>query len=96
MYLTTGSEIKRQLPSFPDWAIPVLIACGLLNIVFAVALLGWKKWGFYGFGVMSILIFVVNIAAGLGAQSVPGLIGIVVLYAVLQIGGERNTWKQLE
>jgi hypothetical protein len=96
IYLAQGSAIKRQLPDFPDWAFPALIACGVLNVVFAVALMAWKKWAFYAFAVTTVLIVVINLAAGFGARSVVGLLGVVILYAVLQIGGERSTWKQLE
>src|SRR5262249_27191787 len=96
MYLAMGGEIQRQVPHFPGSALPVLIVCVLLNIVFAVACLFWKKWGFYGFAVMSVVIFIINLLAGVGIQSATGLLGVVILYAVLQIGGEHSTWKQLE
>jgi hypothetical protein len=96
LYLVSGNQIKQNLPNSPDWVLPVLIGLGALNVVFAVFLLAWKKWAFYGFAANSILILFVNLAAGLGAQSVSGLVGIAILYGVLQIGGERSTWNQLE
>jgi hypothetical protein len=95
-YLIAGGQIQRQLPGFPVWAVPVLTVGCLLNIVFAVALLSWKKWGFYGFVALSALAFAVNLAAGVGALAVTGLIGVAILFAVLQIGGKRSTWRQLE
>lgn len=75
-----------------------LCALGVLNIVCGVALFKWKKWGFYGFIVSSALVFIINLAIGLNLyQSIAGLIGIAVLYGVLQIGNQTNKgWPQLE
>jgi hypothetical protein len=96
MILARGDEIRRQVPDYPDWAMPAGVVACLLNIVFILALFAWQKWGFYGLVAMSALGFAMNLAAGLGAQAAVGLVGIVILFLVLQIGGERSTWKQLE
>jgi hypothetical protein len=43
------------------------------------------------------LAIIINLALGLGIfQSAVGLIGIAVLYGVLQIGKENKGWPQLE
>jgi hypothetical protein len=82
-------------PAMPNWPFPVLGLFGVLNVVFAVALLRWKKWGFYGFVACAIVVAVINFMfTGLGALL--GLTGVAVLYAVLQIGGKRSVWSQLE
>ena len=57
----------------------------------------WKKWGFYGFCGSAAAALVVNLSIGVGpAQSFMGLIGVGLLYAVLQIGGENKGWTQLD
>ncbi len=70
----------------------------LVNFVLAIMLLKWMKWGFYGFMVTSVLAVMLNLALGLGVgSSLAGLIGIVILYGILQIKQkERSTWEQLE
>ena len=70
---------------------------GILNIVCAVALFQWKKWGFFGFVATSILALGLNLTIGLNIfQVILGLAGIAILYGVLQIGNERKGWTQLE
>lgn len=62
-----------------------------------IALFKWKKWGFWGFAVSGFAILVVGIAGGYGiGNSLPGLIGLAVLYSVLHIGKENKGWPQLE
>lgn len=77
--------------------IALVVVCCTANIIFAVALLRWRKWGFYGFFVTSILALANNLMIGLGiGVSLIGLLGIVVLYFVLQIGGPQKAWPQLK
>lgn len=98
MYLFASEAISAGLPGMPSWTFPVLILMSLLNVVFAVFLFQWKKWAFWGFVGTSVIALFVNLAIGLSiSQSVGGLIGIAVLYAVLQIGDESTKgWNQLD
>lgn len=81
----------------PAWALVTLAVGCIANVVFAVALFRWKRWGFFGFLVTTILALVINLRIGIKPIFVGiGLFGIVILYAVLQIGGERRGWNQLE
>lgn len=97
VYLFASSMIKANLPNTPAWAIPVLAVACIANVIFAIALFQWKKWGFFGFIGTTILALAINLSLGLSAfQIVPGLLGIVILYAVLQIGNEDKGWPQLE
>jgi hypothetical protein len=97
IYLFGSGTIAATLPDAPKWVFPALGVACILNVVFAVALFAWKRWGFYGFAAMSVLSIVINMFIGLGVgQSFSGLIGVAVLYGVLQIGGDRKGWAQLE
>ena len=97
IYLFASGLIMRNLPHAPAWTAPMLAVIGMANVVFSIALFQWKRWGFFGFLATGILTFVINLMIGLGiVQSVLGLLGIVLLYAVLQIGGEKKGWTQLE
>lgn len=89
--------IRRSFPNLPDWAIPVSIALGYVNLVCAVDLFRWKKWGFWGFTCSAAVSFVVNLSLGVNAVgAIDGLLGVAVLYGVLQIGKERKGWTQLD
>ena len=90
-------NIQQTMPNFPTWLVWPIVLMAILNIVFAVALFNWKKWGFFGFAATTIISFSLNIYAGVGiAQSIVGLSGIAILFLVLQIGGERKGWVQLD
>jgi hypothetical protein len=98
LYLLGREAIKRSSPQhIPDWAFPVLIAVCLFNLVCAVALFRWKKWGFWGLVASAAVALCVNSAIGLGPlAAIGGIIGVLLLYGVLQIGKENKGWSQLE
>ena len=96
LYFLAGGALG-EAGDLPGWALPVLGLFGLVNVACAVGLFLWKRWGFYGFCASAGIVFVINLAIGLGVgSSVMGLVGIAVLYGVLQIGGEGKGWDQLE
>lgn len=96
-YLVGSQAIQQALPGIPAWALIVLGVVAVFNLVCAIALFNWKKWGFWGFIISSIVTLVINLNIGLGvAQSLSGLIGVAVLYGVLQIGKENKGWPQLD
>ena len=97
MYLTSSEAIIAANPSMPQWAIPVLMFFGTVNVICAVMLFKLKRSGFYGFVVSAIIVFFLNLHFGLGiAGSLPGLIGIAILYGVLNIGKDNKGWPQLD
>jgi hypothetical protein len=96
MYLLGGSALRTATPNVPASMFPVLALIGFFNLACAIALFRWKKWGFWGFCVSSVVALAVNVSIGVGPGSIFGLIGIAVLYGVLRIGGVRDGWSQLE
>ena len=97
MYLLGSDAIRKTIPDAPGWAFPVLIVFSVFNLVCAIALFQWKKWGFWGFCVSSVVALIVNLAIGLGIGSaLGGLIGAAITYGVLQIGKENKGWPQLD
>lgn len=96
-YVFNSEAIRQALPDMPGWAIPVLTVGCLFNLACAVALFRWKKWGFWGFVGSAIVVLALNLLIGLGiGTSLGGLLGIAILYGVLQIGDSKNGWTQLE
>ena len=92
MYLLGGAMIRRQMPSMPAWAIPVLGVLCLVNLVFAVAVWKWKRWGVYALAAMAFLALVINLSIGVSpAKALPGLVGIVILIVLV-----RPVWGSME
>jgi len=86
-------ELVQELPSTTF----ILFVFNSLNIVFAVALFWWRKWGFWGFTINSIVLFILNLIIGSNMiQTLLGIAGIPILYAVLQIGDKNKGWTQLQ
>jgi hypothetical protein len=76
----------------------ILGLIGVSNVIFAVLLFGYKRIGFIGFLISSLISFGFNISLGIPIlRSLLGLCGIIILYAVLQIKQDGNTtWEQLD
>jgi hypothetical protein len=99
LYLLGGDNISKRLPGGISNNILILLAIlGILNVGCSVMLFQWKKLGFWGFVLTSICAFVINLNVGLGiGQSIFGLVGIAVLYGVLQIKKDNHSaWTNLE
>ena len=93
-----GMMPEESLEQMPDVNPMFLGILGVLNLVFAILLLQWKKVGFWGFVATSVISLALNMNAGMGAiQILLGLVGIVILYGILQIPKEDvAAWKHLE
>ena len=88
--------LRSKVPNLPAWVVAVSAGGLLLNIICAIALFRWKKWGFWAITAVGVLGFLISLYCGRGFASVYGLLGVVILYLVLQIGKERSGWSQLE
>jgi uncharacterized membrane protein len=94
LYLARASY-PQSTPDLPWWAIPLLVMAEIFEIVCSIALLKWKKWGFWGLCTISMITFVINISLGVVVTSLSGLVGIAILYALLNLGGKNKGWTQL-
>lgn len=99
IYLFASDLFTNNLSGNVSTSMIILLGIiGIGNVVFSVLLFQWKKIGFWGFIVTSIAALIINISIGLGiVQSVLGLLGIAVLYGVLQIKKDNiPAWDNLE
>jgi hypothetical protein len=97
MFVLPSGAMGPAFPNMPPWGIPVLIVTSLFNVICAIALVQWKKWGFWGLCASTVVAFVVNSSYGVGVGgSLAGPVGLLILYGVLQIGKENKGWPQLE
>tara|TARA_B100000579_G_C22145000_1_gene538256 strand:- start:11 stop:400 length:390 start_codon:yes stop_codon:yes gene_type:complete len=80
----------------PQWYFQVVGILCLFNLISAFAILKWKKWGFWLFTLTASIPLNLNLYFELSiVYSVGELIGVAILYGVLQIGGDKKGWSQL-
>ena len=105
--LHSGQNLQ-QLPTWafpaqnplPFWASLLAATSVVFHLVCLIALFRWRKWGFYGILMSFVLnftllaVFANIIIPVMGA--VFGSLGVATLYGVLQIGGDKSGWTQLE
>jgi ABC-type proline/glycine betaine transport system permease subunit len=95
------SQIQMLLNT-PLWVFYVSIALATFNVVCAVALFMWKKWGFWGFCVSSILAVIINLmyfsknVTTIIISIISGLLAVLILFGVLHIGKKNKGWPQLK
>ena len=81
----------------PPWAMPAMGVLCLLQLVCVIGLFMWKKWGFYGLVVLGVASAVINSIEGRWVSGVVGaIVGLAILYLVLQIGKDDKGWPQLD
>lgn len=99
VYLLVPNYIAQNIPGgISKVSLALLALMSIINVTCAILILKWKKIGFIGFVVTSIVVFIINYTAGLGfGQSLLGLVGVGVLFAVLQIKQDsKSSWENLE
>ena len=99
LYLFAGDMIAQNSPRGISNSMLILLAIlGVGNVISSILLFKWMKIGFWIFLVTSIASLVVNLSIGLSiVQSLFGLVGIAVLYGVLQIKKDNvSAWINLE
>jgi hypothetical protein len=78
------------------WAMPVQIIFGVWSVICAIAIFMWKKWGFYGFFLGAVAGMITNIVIGNYTYMLQPFIALLCLFGVLNIGGDKRGWTQLE
>ncbi len=87
----------QQSTSNLSSAFIVLTLISIFDIICAIALFRWKKWGFYGILGVSVVSFIISLSIGLTIMtSLTEFIGIAILYGVLNMGRENKAWGRLE
>jgi type III secretory pathway component EscS len=91
------TDLQARAVPFPIGLIPVVGVLSLAGPACIVALLCWKKWGFWGCVGQAVLVALVRILRHDDlVLALGGLVGCLILYLVLQAGDEKRAWLQLE
>jgi hypothetical protein len=84
---------------FGSW-VPVVVLlltfAYAVDIVAPIALMKWKRWGFWYFSVLVAVAFVFNLANHNFLGGLLNLVGWGILFGLLQVGSEKRAWPQLE
>ena len=87
---------RPSIPDFPDWAGWVVGGLSAVGAGCVWALFRWKRWGFYGYLMVAVCVFAVNVAFGVGpAAAALGFVGSGILCMALLVGGPNRAWPQL-
>lgn len=94
-FLFTNEIVIKGTPHVPGPLAALYVLDDILSIIFAIAVLRWKKWGAWG-----ILLLAASLMVGAYAYAgfVPTLWGIghiVVLCILLNVGGRNRVWPRL-
>jgi hypothetical protein len=84
---------------FDNWQavfILLMVFAYAVDIVVPIALMKWKRWGFWYFSVLVGIAFVFNLVNGNVLGGLLNLVGWGILFGLLQLGGEYRAWRQLE
>jgi uncharacterized membrane protein YidH (DUF202 family) len=85
---------REKIPSIIGIAYIITF---VLNVIFCVMMLLWKKSGFYGFVAVGIGIGILQFGTGLGAASLSVLIQVAILFGILQIKKDGiSAWNNLK
>jgi hypothetical protein len=96
-FILAGNRELALYPSAPAATPYILGFAYVLNVVIVLFLFWWQKTAFYVFCVLAVLVFLFNLYMGMDSISATiGLLTPLILYGVLQIGGERKAWKYLK
>jgi hypothetical protein len=92
----TYPDLQKQVPGATPVLIGLLYLCAIAEIIFAIAIFRWRRWGFYGFAASTIVALCLNLVMGIQLwNDLPGLAAVVVLFILLQLGKENRAWKHL-
>lgn len=92
--ISFGIYFLVDLGLSPMLGVGTMLGLSLTNCIALIAILKKKKWGVYTFCVTSILACYTNLNLGIDPfQSITGLFGIVILFAVLHAGHEKYWTK---
>ncbi|MFA7707548.1 MAG: hypothetical protein WCX73_01230 [Candidatus Pacearchaeota archaeon] len=92
IYLIFTKAMASVYPNVANWVWYVYGLLALVNFIFVIFLFMWKKWPFFAFCGVSIIVFIMNLAIGLDIFSALfGFFGIIVLY--LSMKSRWNLFK---
>ena len=96
-YLIGAARKEAPLTDSVELGLAVVILALVCNVVFAVALLRWKRWGVYGFVAATLVDIGAHLWLGdMVTEVLWSLVFIGLLLWTLQMGGADRAWVHLD
>jgi hypothetical protein len=83
-------------PFLPKWSFGFVGITNIINAICAIAIFRWKKWGFWGLCISALLLLIISLSLSMFRGAFSGVLSVLILYGVLQIGEKNKGWPQLE
>ena len=97
--LALFSMIKKNPQITQQVSIPLIeitLAVAVINIVCLWALINWQKWGFWGYCLSVIAYIPISIAlGGKWQQALLCFLGLLILFGMYRVGGNKKAWSKL-
>lgn len=88
-YFSNPEMIIQAYPKMTTGILYFMGAISIVNLVLAIGVWMWKKWGVFGFYGVVVIAFCINIYVGIGiVGSLSGLIGAVIIFFTT-----KNRWE---
>ena len=91
-YLLLNPTIASADPNVASWIFYIYGISGLANFAFVIFLFMWKRWAFYALCGSAMIVFIMNLAIGVGIfAAIFGLAEPVILYLIM-----KSNWDLFE
>jgi hypothetical protein len=80
----------------PVWSRLFTFVVSVFVVACYAMLFQWKKWAFFGIVAATVVCSAIALLTGNIIGMIPPFIPLAILYGVLQIGGDKKGWTQLE
>ncbi len=81
IYTTNPELVMGLYPRATATVLYLLAVIACINVILAIGIWAWRKWGVIGFYISIIIVFIINLYLGVGfLASMPGLVGGVIIF----------------
>jgi hypothetical protein len=99
IYFTKAAVIHDSTPSVPILVIRGQALLMIVNVICAIAILHWYRWGFWGLCLMAFVGCVITIhflLASIPMAIAGNFFSVLALYFALNRGGVNKAWLKLK
>ena len=81
IYTTNPELVMGLYPRATATVLYLLAVIACINVILAIGIWAWRKWGVVGFYISIVIVFAINLYLGIGfLASMPGLVGGVIIF----------------
>jgi hypothetical protein len=101
LFLSDNHSSSSSATNLPSWYAVTTLLGSVINLLCAIVLITWKKWGFWGYLISNLTVgFLAIFIQGIGfsvmlVSILSGLLMSGLLYAALQMGDKEQGWRKL-